>query len=112
MPGVSVISVRSSFFPASDSLQSRERWIAKQDASTIKGQSSWISGPSGFFMSDSEGKNPDSTVAIFFRGSRALGWKHHALLDFRGRDRWLIHGNQSIDVTVFFRQDSTSQEVT
>ena len=63
-------------------------------------------------MSDSEGKNPDSTVAISFRGSRALGWKHQALLDFRGRDRWLIHGNQSIDVTVFFRQDSTSQEVT
>jgi len=40
-------------------------------------------------MSDSEGKNPDSTVAIFFRGSRALGRKHQALLDFRGRDRWL-----------------------
>jgi len=26
-----------SFFPASDSLQRRERWIAKQDASTIRG---------------------------------------------------------------------------
>jgi len=39
---------------------------------------------------------------MFFRGSRALGGKHQALLDFRGRDRWLIDGNQSIDVTLFF----------
>ena len=52
-------------------------------------------------VSDSEGKNPDSTVAMFFRGFRALGRKHQALLDFRGRDRWLIDGNQSIDVTFF-----------
>ncbi len=65
------------------------------------GQSPWTSGPSGFFLSDSEGKNPDSTVAMFFRGSRALGGKHQALLDFRGRDRWLIDGNQSIDVNIF-----------
>ena len=54
-------------------------------------------------MSDSEGKNRDSTVAISFRGSRAIGRKHQALLDFRGRDRWLIHGNQFIDVTFFAR---------
>ncbi len=67
----------------------------------IKGQSSWISGPSGFFLSDSEGKNPDSTVAIFSGGFRTLGRKHRAVLDFRGRDRWLIDGNQSIDVTFF-----------
>jgi len=60
-----------------------------------------MSGPSGFFLSDSEGKNPDSTVATFFKGFRTLGRKHQALLDFRGRDRWLIDGNQSIDVTIF-----------
>jgi len=61
-------------------------------------------------MSDSEGKNHDSTVATFSRGSRALGRKHQALLDFRGRDRWLIHGNQSIDVT-FFSPGFCFQEV-
>jgi len=74
----------------------------------FKGQRSRTSGPSGCFMSDSRGKNSHETVAIFSGGFRTLGRKHRAVLDFRGRDRWLILGNKSIDVT-FFRQDSASR---
>src|SRR5271157_1919538 len=68
----------------------------------FKRQRSWTSCPSGCFISDSRGKNSQEIVAIFSRGFRTLGRKHRALLDSRGRDRWLIHGNQSIDVTFFF----------
>jgi len=98
MPGVSVICSMK-FFPASDSLQ---RTVdCETGCFHYQGTIILDFSPSGFFSRDSEGKNPDSTVAIFFRGSRALGRKHRAVLDFRGRDRWLINGNQSIDVTFF-----------
>jgi len=60
-------------------------------------------------MSDPEGEYTQMAIANLLPKTLALVREREALSEFRRWDRWVTHGNRSIEVADLFRRDSPSR---